>query len=131
MKKEFDFLDKEFKNEIKNFVQKMLGAPIVKIELDADQIDLCIDRTCDFMRSSKNVSQWEESFKILMAQDGALAHAKLMLGRVRAKFGITGDKGVNTKPSLLSANTIFPLDGENLLEEGERQYEKWKNKVFA
>jgi hypothetical protein len=130
MKKEFDFGNKEFRETIKAYVLKMLGAPILKIELDDGQLDLCVDRTCGFMAQSKNVSQWEENLKVLMAQDGALAHAKLMLGRVRAKFGFTGTKGVKTKPNQLGTNSIFPLDGESLLNEGERQYENWKSKVF-
>ena len=130
MKKTFDFNDAKFKDSVKDFVLKMLGAPVLKIELDDEQIALCIDRTCSFMALSKNTSHWEEPLKVLVAQDGALAHAKLMLGRVRAKFGIMGAKGVKTKPNQLGANSIFPLDGENLLEEGERQYEKWKKLVF-
>lgn len=130
MTKQFDFADPAFREEIKVYILTMLGAPVLKIELTDEQVNLCIDRTCKFMAKSNNVSGWDDGKKVLEAQDGALAHAKLMLGRVRDKFGHTGAKGVKTKPNQPVTNPIFVLDGPVLLDEGERQYENWKSKVF-
>lgn len=126
------FRDAKLREDIKDFILKMLGAPLVKIELDDQQVDLCVDRTCEFMASSKKVEAWDRATKKMIAQDGALAHAKMMLGRVRTKYGalVTGTKGVKTKPTApLGANTMFPADGNVLLAEGERQYENWQKRV--
>lgn len=130
---EFDFSDAKLRDDIKDFILKMLGAPMVKIELDDQQLTMCIDRTAEFMASSEKVEAWSSAQKKVVLQDGALAHAKMMLGRVRTKYGalVTGTKGVKSKPnSPLGANALFPTDGQVLLSEGERQYNDWFSRVF-
>jgi hypothetical protein len=127
------FNNPELREGIRDFVLKMLGAPLVKLELDDQQVALCIDRTCELMASSKNVEAFSAGRKKMIVQDGALALAKMMLGRARTKFGVqgTGTKGVKSKPQTsLSASVMFPVDGNTLLAEGERQYEDWKRLVF-
>ncbi len=130
MAKRFELADQKVRESIKEFILMMLGAPVVKIELDESQMDLCIKRTCEMMESSDKVANWSAAVRLMVAQDGALAHAKLMLGRVRAKFNLD-TKGVNKTKSKISTNNIFPLDGGQLLIDGERQYNDWQLKVFG
>jgi hypothetical protein len=132
MVKKYELSDPEVRENIKDYILLMLGAPVVKIELDDKQVDLCVNRTCDMMDTSERVSKWSNSFKLMVAQDGALAQAKLILGRVRSKYGLIGAKEVKTKPKSTKTQPVFqPLDGDKLLEEGERQYHDWQKKVFG
>jgi len=130
MAKKIELSDPKVRGNIKDFVLLMLGAPVVKIELDENQVALCVDRTCDMMETSSRVTKWSDSLKLLVAQDGALAQAKLILGRVRAKYGFIDTKGVKSK-SKSTTNSFVPLDGHQLLQEGERQYQSWQLKVFG
>ena len=116
--------------EIKDYVLLMLGAPVVKVELDESQLELCVSRVCDFMDQSAVVAGWEESRKVMEAQDGALAHAKLMLGRIRNKFRVD-PKGVTLTSTPDGAIHSLPADGERLLDEGEREYKAWRANVFG
>jgi hypothetical protein len=134
MAKNNDIVDKKARDGIKNFILLMLGAPVVKVELDPQHLDLCVNRTCDMMSESTKAKQWCESKRLMVAQDGSLAHAKLVLGRIRSKFGYYGSidtKGVTKKSRSIGANSFVPLDGRELLNEGERQYLEWQFKVFG
>ncbi len=130
MAKKIELSDAKVRDNIKDFVLLMLGAPVVKIELDENQLALCVNRTCEMMETSSRVAKWNDSLRLMVAQDGALAQAKLMLGRVRAKYGYFDTKGVRSK-SKATTNNIVPLDGQQLLQEGERQYQAWQQKVFG
>lgn len=114
---------------IKDYILLMLGAPVVKIELDETQISMCINRTCQLMSSVAKVSDWSEKVQLMFAQEGALAQAKMILGRIRAKYGLDS-KGVNSK-SKSGTNVVCALDGNQLLAEGEKQYQDWQRKVFG
>lgn len=133
MAKKVQIGDEKVRGSIKDYILLMLGAPVVKVELDQQQLDLCVNRTCDMMSESTKVSQWCDAKKLMVAQDGSLAHAKLILGRIRSKYGGFPDaKGVNTKRSKSTgANNFVPTDGRELLNEGERQYLEWQFKVFG
>jgi hypothetical protein len=131
MAKKIELSDTKVRDNIKDFVLLMLGAPVVKIELDDRQLALCVDRTCEMMETSSKVAKWSDSLKLMVAQDGALAQAKLILGRVRAKYGLIDTKGVKSKSKSSSTNSFVPLDGHQLLQEGERQYQTWQLKVFG
>lgn len=56
---------------------------------------------------------WEEV--TLCMQEGALAHAKMILGRIRGK--------IKNPPG---PNGGIQLDGDQLMQEGKEEYEKWK-----
>jgi hypothetical protein len=129
----FDITNSQVRENIKDYILIMLGAPVIKLELDSSHLDLCVTRTCDMMNASPRVAKWSDSVKLVVAQDGALAHAKMILGRIRAKYGgHTDAKGVKTKRSKpASTNTFGPIDGPSLLNEGERQYLSWQQKVFG
>jgi hypothetical protein len=130
MNKKLDLNDPKAKEQIQEYILLMLGAPIVRVELDKQQLDLCINRTCDFMGLSSRVSKWEEPLRLLVAQEGALAHAKLILGRIRAKYsGLLDVKGVKSKSKSTCSNS--PVDGLELLHEGEREYQSWRQRVFG
>ena len=130
MAKKTELTDSKVQGEIKDFILLMLGAPVVKIELDDSQLDMCVSRVCEMMIDSPRVGKWSEAMKLMVAQDGALAQAKLILGRVRGKYGLD-TKGVNTK-SKSATNNIFPrMDGQQLLDEGSYEYQSWQQKVFG
>ncbi len=94
-------------NEVKDYILLMLGAPVVKIELDDQQLKLCCTQAMEEIEESPYII---EKSKI---KQGALAFAKIMLGRVRSKF--------QPPPGTLSA-----IDGATLLEEGERDLWNWR-----
>lgn len=126
--------DPEIYNKIKDYVITMLGAPVVQIELDECQLALAVSRICEIMDSVDNVSKWGDAFRLMVAQDGALSQAKLMLGRIRAKYGFVDTKGVRTKSKSGTnshATRLVPLDGERLLVEGEKEYLAWQKIVFG
>jgi len=107
------------KEKIKDFIIAMLGAPIVKIELDDQLLELVVNRTTELMDGSAKVQKWSPAVKQMVAEDGALAQAKLILGRVRGKY--KGPLG----------SGMIVMDGKELLNEGERQYFNWQEKVFG
>lgn len=121
--------DVSVRNSIKEFIMLMLGAPLVKIEMDDAQLSLCVDRTCDMMLLSDEPESWGEGLLLMVAQDGALAHAKLILGRIRSKYE-SAPKGVTTIVDS-GSNLVFPADGRELLVEGDIQYREWQFKVFG
>lgn len=96
-----------------DYILLHLGAPVVKIELDPLQISLCYNKAVEEIKQSPRV----ESDNTIM--DGALAHAKIILGRVRCKFV--------PLPSDHSMMTI--MDGPSLLAEGERDLLRWRKRI--
>src|ERR1019366_1920000 len=65
----------DFKKEMDNYVLLMLGAPVVTIELDQQQLDLCFWETFeDFGEDVVGRSLFKR---------GMLARAKIILGRIR------------------------------------------------
>lgn len=68
----------KFKKQVFDYVLMMLGAPVVKIELDQGQLDLCFNSTIDEIRRSnlKTISK-------VFIQEGVLARASLMLATIR------------------------------------------------
>lgn len=134
MAKRIELNTPDITSKIKNYIIMMLGAPVVKIELDESQLAMCVDRICDLMDSTDRVAKWSDSLKLMVAQDGALSQAKLMLGRIRAKYGFVDTKGVKTKSKSGTKNPVMqfiPMDGSRLLDEGEREYLAWQKKVFG
>lgn len=121
-------LDQADQTSIKEFIMLMLGAPILKLELDDTQVDMCVRRTCDFMNASNKVADWSDTLRLMVAQEGSLAQVKMILGRIRTKY-VLDAKGVNSKSK--SSTILGPLDGNLLLLEGERQYLEWQRKVFG
>lgn len=117
-------------DKIKQYILIMLGSPVVKVELNDEQLDFCVRRTCELMNESTKVNGWCDVKKLMVAQDGAYAQAKIVLGRIRSKYGLDSKEVIktNSKPNVYTQLT--PVDGRQLLEEGEFQYVNWKYKVF-
>lgn len=64
----------------------MLGAPAQKVELDDQQIELCVKESFSFFESNTgNKPDTSDQKVIQLLQEGALVFAKIMLGRIRAK----------------------------------------------
>jgi hypothetical protein len=92
----------KIREEAKDHILLMLGAPVIKIELDATQIDHAI-RYAEELIDCFGFSGYDH-FSFLL-KEGSLAYAKYMLGRIRVKY-------INTAPS--------PDDGFALVNEGRR-----------
>lgn len=96
------------KKETKDYILLMLVAPVVKIELDEGQIDLCYDmaantfNAADFNSLTDGLLQ--EKFRQLV-----LARATIVLGMIRSRYkNPPGPEGVIT------------LDGPELVETGKQ-----------
>lgn len=94
--------------QVRDYVLLMLGAPVVKIELDEKNVDLFIEKaTEDTMNAIHRTN-------LTLIKMGALALAKIMLGRIRGKYkNIPGPGDVT-------------LDGTSLLKEGNADLVEWK-----
>ncbi len=88
---EFGNKYEEFKEKVKDYVLLMLGAPVVKIELDPQQLDMCFQETYDDLDQHAHGIGGINALPIRgigLLKRGALARAKQMLGRVRS--GVAG-----------------------------------------
>ncbi len=104
---EVDFVIPE-KQTTLDYILLMLGAPVVKIELDQRHLDLAYDETKAIFEQVGQIKGLgvlnkdgcgQEQFKKM-----ALARAKVMLGYVRRKYNALGN--------------AYALDGSDLVEEG-------------
>lgn len=102
----------------KEFVLLMLGAPVVSIELDERQLDLCVNEAIDALEAHYPNALLPEGMYTRLAKDGALALAKTMLGRIRSKF--------SHYPG--PCHEIC-LDGETLLAEGKEGWDRFISAV--
>lgn len=110
----------ELVEKTKNYVLLMLGAPVVSIELDQSQLDLCVHQALDMVQGHvPNAVMPHACYKNLVNK-GALALAKTMLGRIRSKFW--------TKEVLLDA-APDAIDGQTLLAEGKEEYQEFLDLV--
>lgn len=67
-----------------------------------------------YMQKMKDWDQVEQSM-----QEGALAHAKIILGRIRSKYQAPPGPGGGMQ-----------LDGQQLLQEGLEEYKQWKEDLI-
>lgn len=76
------------KNKITDYVLAMLGAPIIKIELDPQNIENAVDSATNTFTAYAKMSERTLSDEMTrkLIQDGTLAYAKLMLGHIRRKY---------------------------------------------
>ncbi len=100
------------KEQVIDYILLMLGAPVVKIELDKKQLDGCYDTTKRLFEDTSKDSPicGEKGILNEIFQNIALARATITLGHIRSKYkqpdGIT-------------------MDGEYLLEEGRENLQYW------
>lgn len=110
------------KSQIKDYVLMMLGAPVIKIELDQAQLDFILDSSMEFICERYDKVEGDKKFDEAelrrLVQEGALAIGKVILGRIRSKFQNPPGPGGSLK-----------LDGKQLLAEGNKEMKEWKFNV--
>lgn len=104
---------------VENYVKKMLGCPVVKLELDDSQLQFAIDEATEYVNTYLGDTIVEEDAKFvrILVNRGALAHAKLILGRIRSKYEKV--RGVSNKE----------LDGSALIAEGRDEIREFRDAV--
>lgn len=106
------------KNEITDYVLLMLGAPVIKIELDPQNIEMAVKSAnitfTAYAKMSERTLSDTMSQKLL--QEGTLAYAKLMLGHIRRKYSIP----IGTE------SFKGQLDGQQLLNEAKKDIEAYE-----
>jgi hypothetical protein len=105
----------------KEYVLMMLGAPVVKIELDEEQIAVAIASAEKYVDTAiyKGVRQPSTELRVQFVQEGALIYAKMILGRIRSKF--------KNPPG---PNGGLKMDGKDLVAEAREECDEWKQRVW-
>ncbi len=108
------------KDKAKDYVLLMLGAPVVKIELDVQQLDAAYESTKIQFESYATAKKLgsingaiDEAFKDIM-----LAKAMIMLGHVRNKWKTSTEA------------VLAVVDGKDLIEEGQNKIIYWHNLII-
>lgn len=77
-------------DQIKDYILLMLGAPVVKIELDTQHLIFAIEMTQDLIEAYETMPEnhrtelLPDKMRTELLKQGSLAHAKLILGRIRS-----------------------------------------------
>lgn len=102
---------------VNDYVLVMLGAPVVKIELNEQQLDACYDNVKSIFEELIKVkgSSCVASVGPRAFQEMILAKAKVILGMIRRKY----HNGSNDSLNLPS------LDGQELVNEGTQELHYW------
>lgn len=132
------------KQQTKDYILMMLGAPVCKIELEDGQLDAAYDHTkemFDRVSESKGIGLLNmdgfgpEVFKNIM-----LAKCTIMLGHARRKYQdlnalkmniIAQNPQLIDKEVLTTCHTGFVLDGEELVKEGNENLIYWTQYLDA
>lgn len=109
------------KTAVKEYIMLMLGAPVVQIELDDKHLTFAVNEALARVtyqagtQPPGEVAGHHQTNCVFLVEEGALAYAKLILGRIRSKF----------HGAMIGA--LQPSDGESLLREGENELGMWKS----
>lgn len=107
------------REKIKDHILLMLGSPAITIELDMQQLDLCVDKAFnEVLEAYQSCSGISRNLSSSLVEEGALAYAKCILGMVRKKY--------SEYPGPLGA---IDLDGENLYSQGKEELQAWQEKL--
>lgn len=111
----------ELKKKVIDYILMMCGAPVLKLEFTEDQLDFCyihtLNQVHDYHRRVKKFT-FTESYRaqsVAFLCAGALAHAKVILGRIRQHQYIPDD-------------SLF-LHPDDLYNEGKLELTAWKNQL--
>ncbi len=110
----------ELRKQVKDYVLLMLGAPVIKLEFTEDQLNFCYEHSLMAIREAFSRKKYFNLLDSARAQDtnflceGALAHATIMLARIRMQQGLP--PGPDGK---------F-LDPQALYEEGKERLASWR-----
>ena len=111
----------ELRKRAKEYVLLMLGAPVAKIELTDGQLDFCYDSALNKLQHAYARRKYFTLLDSARAQDenflidGVLAHAMIVLGRIRTHSGcdpearnllLEGEENLNIWQSRLTPETI-------------------------
>lgn len=99
------------REQAKEHVLFMLGAPVIKLEIDDGQLTHAIDYAQELV---DHAGFNDETEYVLLLKEGSLAFAKYMLGRVRVKF---------------ATNPNAPADGFELINEANRDIEAFRIRI--
>jgi hypothetical protein len=106
----------------RNYVYTMLGAPVVKVELTLDQLTFCYKHSLNTMADAYNKKKEHTYLDHAHSTNedfffsGVLAHAKIILGRIRMSQDVPADGRTH-------------LTGEQLYQEGKADLNKWKEEL--
>lgn len=109
----------KLRNRVKDYVKLMLGAPVVKLEFTEDQLDFCYEHSLNIIHDAASMkkrytmtdSYFAQSEDFLQA--GALAHAMIILARIRMHQAMPKD-------------TPAYLEPRDMYEEGVKRLANWK-----
>lgn len=102
----------KYKDKAKDHIKLMLGAPVIKIELDEMQLDHAVG-------SSESYLDFYGIQDELLLNDGSYYHAMIMLGHVRGKYGL----------SPVSPAAVGAIESIDLVKIGIEWLEHWKEQV--
>ncbi len=101
-------------SKVTRYILLMLGAPVIKIELDEMQVHQAIDEAASRIETwDLDETLWEEGLYEMVLKDGALAYAKRILGHIRRMYVNVDDKGLS-------------LDGMALVNESAQEIKEWQ-----
>ncbi len=103
----------ENSEQIHDYILCMLGAPVVKVELDETQLDLAIESAVRYVE--EHLPAMSPQKRRYLIEEGALGFAKHMLGMVRSKFQIKEGN--------------FQLDARALIEESRDDLDFWRERI--
>lgn len=104
---------------VKQYILMMLGAPVVNVELSETALYFCYKHSLNIIHDHHARALKETSTHSYRAQSedflcaGALAHAMMILGRIRMQNGVPNDGRVH-------------LDPQQLYDEGKEKLTAWK-----
>ena len=110
------------KSEITDYVLLMLGAPIIKVELDPQNIDMAVKSANITFAAYAKMSDvtLSDAMTQKLMQEGTLAYAKLMLGHIRRKYTfMIGPDSCKGK-----------LDGQLLLSDAKEDIRAFEEKLM-
>lgn len=105
---------------IEDFVLMMLGAPVVKIELDKAQLQTCISQAKADFQIYAGTMTVSDSVKSDIIRSKALIEATFLLARIRGKWMKSG----------LSSD-FFEFDSKQLYAHGKVLLKEWHRKIRA
>lgn len=107
-------LTEQEQETIKDYILLMLGAPVLKIELDDKQLKFATAEAVEHVahRVRDNLDEHGRRKFLAVVKQGAYIKAKHILGRIRSKFKNGGPLDMK-------------LDGELLLKESKEELKDW------
>ena len=107
------------REQIRDYVLLMLGAPVIKVELTEEHLNLCVDLAESDTSAYFEVTDIGERHYYDLVQDRAMSKALGILSRIRGKYNFA--PGPDGK--------YITLDAKQLRQEAHNQNLEWHYKV--